>query len=262
MTVRDAATATAATAATAATRQERVATPRPPIIDCDVHNMPDSIKDLYPYLARRWRDQVETFGVRIPSGRAYSKLTRHRQDARPPSGRGPASEVGFMGEHYLDPHNVAYAILNAATEGASASDLELGAALATAANDWTLAEWLDPEPRLRASIMVAPEDPVAAAAEVRRPRRRPPLRSGAVHGGRPRADGAAQVLANLRGMRGERPTCGNARLRRLRPPHHRRRACFLLSRFPPQSRAVDVIAGSLPTAPRASASRACDTAGR
>ena len=168
MTVRDAATATAATAATAATRQERVATPRPPIIDCDVHNMPDSIKDLYPYLARRWRDQVETFGVRIPSGRAYSKLTRHRQDARPPSGRGPASEVGFMGEHYLDPHNVAYAILNAATEGASASDLELGAALATAANDWTLAEWLDPEPRLRASIMVAPEDPVAAAAEVRR----------------------------------------------------------------------------------------------
>ena len=37
-------------------------------------------------------------------------------------------------------------------------DLERGAALASAINDWQTAEWLDPEPRLRASINVAYED--------------------------------------------------------------------------------------------------------
>ena len=37
-------------------------------------------------------------------------------------------------------------------------DVERGAALASAINDWQVAEWLDPEPRLRASINVAYED--------------------------------------------------------------------------------------------------------
>ena len=47
-------------------------------------------------------------------------------------------------------------------------NLELGAALATAVNDWQVAEWLDPEPRLRASIAVPLEDPTAAVAEIER----------------------------------------------------------------------------------------------
>ena len=37
-------------------------------------------------------------------------------------------------------------------------------ALARATNDWQVAEWLDRDPRLRASIMLAPEDPVAAVS--------------------------------------------------------------------------------------------------
>ena len=73
-----------------------------------------------------------------------------------------------MGEDYLDPYNVAYAIMNPLTGVSSALDLELGAAMATAVNDWQVAEWLDPEPRLRASVVITPEDPIAAAAEVRR----------------------------------------------------------------------------------------------
>jgi predicted TIM-barrel fold metal-dependent hydrolase len=43
-----------------------------------------------------------------------------------------------------------------------------GAALASAINDWQTAEWLDPEPRLRASINVAYEDAELAAAEIHR----------------------------------------------------------------------------------------------
>ena len=47
-------------------------------------------------------------------------------------------------------------------------DLESGAALASAVNDWQVAEWLEPEPRLRASINVAYEDGELAAREIDR----------------------------------------------------------------------------------------------
>ena len=136
---------------------------RPAIIDCDLHNELDSPKDLHPYLARRWRDHLSSFGVRGPNGGYYPRYMDNREAARPPSGRKAGSDVGFMREHFLDPYNVAYGILNPLTGASSALDLELGAALVTAANDWQVAEWLDPERRLRASIVVAPEHPAAAA---------------------------------------------------------------------------------------------------
>lgn len=141
---------------------------RPPIIDCDFHNELDSIKDLYPYLSKRWRNHLETFGIRHPNSGYYPRFMDHREEARPPSGRTPGSEVGFAREDFLDPYNVEYAILNPLSPVSSALDLELGAALASAANDWQIAEWLDPEPRLRASVVVTPQDPIAAAAEIRR----------------------------------------------------------------------------------------------
>ena len=140
---------------------------RPAFIDCDLHNELNSIKDLYPYLAERWRHHLDTFGLRNPNSGYYPRYMDNREEARPPSGRKAGSEVSFMREHFLDPYNVAYGILNPLTGAPVALNLELGAALATAANDWQVAEWLDPEPRLRASIVVATEDPVAAAAEIR-----------------------------------------------------------------------------------------------
>ena len=38
---------------------------RPAFIDCDFHNQWDSPKDIYPYLAKRWIDHIETFGMRF-----------------------------------------------------------------------------------------------------------------------------------------------------------------------------------------------------
>ena len=141
---------------------------RPAFIDCDFHNELDSIKDLFPYLSRRWRKHLETTGFRSPNGGYYPRFMDNREEERPPSGRKAGSEVGFAREHFLDPYNVAYAILNPLTPAPAALDLELGAALARAANDWQVAEWLDQDSRLRASIVIAPESPEAAAEEVRR----------------------------------------------------------------------------------------------
>ncbi|MBN9012511.1 MAG: amidohydrolase, partial [Rhizobiales bacterium] len=39
------------------------------IADCDIHPARRSMKDLYPYLAKRWHDHLETYG-----GHAYQGM--------------------------------------------------------------------------------------------------------------------------------------------------------------------------------------------
>jgi hypothetical protein len=147
------------------TRQIRT---RPALIDCDLHNELDSEKDLYPYLAKRWRDHIDTFGLRSPAGGYYPRFMGHKEDARPPSGRKSGSESAYTRINYLDPWNVAYGILTPLTPAGRQLNHALDAALATAVNDWQIAEWLDPEPRFRASIIVPIEAPDLAVAEIKR----------------------------------------------------------------------------------------------
>lgn len=141
---------------------------RPALVDCDLHNELDSDKDLYPYLSKRWRDHIDTYGLRSPAGGIYPRFMGHREDARPPSGRLSGSEVAWTRENYMDPYNVAYGILTPLAPAGRQMNLALDNALATAVNDWQVNEWLDPEPRLRASLITSFEDPPAAVAEIRR----------------------------------------------------------------------------------------------
>jgi len=140
----------------------------PAFIDCDHHNEIDSVKDLYPYLAQRWRDHIDAYGTRGPAGGYYPRFMDHIEDARPPSGRRSGSEYPFVKTNFLDRWNMVYGILNPLTPAGRQLNHELDAALATAANDWQVAEWLDPEPRYRASIIIPFEDPPAAVAEIKR----------------------------------------------------------------------------------------------
>jgi hypothetical protein len=149
-------------------RSESRAKTRPALIDGDFHNELNSIKDIYPYLAQKWQTHIETHGVRGPAGGAYPRFMDHREDARPPSGRVSGSEVGWSAKDYLDPYNVAHAMCIPLTPAGRQLNFDLDAALASAVNDWQIAEWLDPEPRLRASIAVSTENPVAAVAEINR----------------------------------------------------------------------------------------------
>src|SRR5918911_160051 len=119
------------------------------LVDCDFHNELDSIKDLYPYLSQRWRDHIDTYGTPGAQGGYYPRFMDHREDARPPSGRRSGSEVAFSRQHHLDPYNVAHGILIPLTPAGRQLNLDLDAALATAVNDWQVAEWLHPPPRLR-----------------------------------------------------------------------------------------------------------------
>ena len=143
---------------------------RTAIMDCDVHNALPSNEALSTYLPERWRRYHETWGLRGHVGAEYPRLSPNaaRVDAWPPSGLPPGSDLDFMREQLLDLWNIDVAVLNPLHDVGGQVNLSYAAALASATNDWQIAEWLDLEPRLRASLVVSYEDPDATVAEIER----------------------------------------------------------------------------------------------
>lgn len=153
--------------ATQPQRETSVST-RPAFIDCDHHNQWGSPKELFPYLPKRWVEHIETFGLRGPGGGAYPRYLNDRAGAWPPNGRHAGSDPVFVRDTFIEPERCAYAILTPLGGGGSVLNQDLGAAWARAVNDWQIAEWLDFDPRFRASIQLPFEDPPRAVEEIRR----------------------------------------------------------------------------------------------
>lgn len=63
------------------------------LIDSDVHNYPDSIADLLPYLPARWQVYIRQSGFTNPSVSQYPKVFSQaaRRDAWPPAANAPAA---------------------------------------------------------------------------------------------------------------------------------------------------------------------------
>ena len=91
-----------------------------------------------------------------------------RRDAYPPEGGPQGSSLSFMQQQHLDPNNVALGVLCPLQTGQGIRNQDLSAALATAINDWQIAEWTGKDSRLKGSVVVANEDGPAAAAEIRK----------------------------------------------------------------------------------------------
>ncbi|HUX86820.1 MAG TPA: amidohydrolase family protein [Chloroflexota bacterium] len=139
---------------------------RPAIVDTDVHNELDSEKDLYPFLDARWLTHLQTYGMRGYSGASYPRFMNRRNDSKPPSGRAEGSDCSWTSIQLLDEWNISHAILNPLAPGAGQLDPEFSAALCSAVNDWQVHEWLDKEPRMRASIICPFEHADLAVAEI------------------------------------------------------------------------------------------------
>lgn len=140
------------------------------VIDSDIHNYLPSPKALDPYLSERWRRHHETLGLRGHLGSFYPRALPYasRSDSWPPSGLPPGSDLNFVRQQLLDCWNIEYGILNCLIGAGGQVNLEYGAALAQAVNDWQIAEWLEPEPRLKASLVLPYEDGELAASEIDR----------------------------------------------------------------------------------------------
>jgi len=142
--------------------------------DGDIHPARKGPKDFHPWLAKRWQDHINEYGSPGRQGwqvgPAYPKSQPNasRRDAYPPEGGRPGSSLEFMQRQHLDANNIELGILNPLGSGQGVQNPELSAALCHATNEWQLAEWTSKDNRLRASVVVPYEDPVASAAEIRR----------------------------------------------------------------------------------------------
>lgn len=139
------------------------------LIDCDVHIEVPKADVLFPYLAEHWIEHIQQSRFKGPTDTAYPPKapTTARPEARPPNG--PAgSDLGLLRAQALDAPGVQLAIANCAYAIESLHHPDAAVALASAVNDWLIAEWLDKEPRLRASMVVPSQLPELAAQEIAR----------------------------------------------------------------------------------------------
>lgn len=141
------------------------------IIDCDVHPFPRP-GALEQYLSARWRKHVAQYG-KFNTGPYADRGTYprfqpflSRRDSFPPNGGAPGSDVDFMRAQLLEPYNIMYGVLEPLLGCNTSRNLDEAAALCSAVNDWQAHEFVEPEPRLRASIQVPQDDPVAAVKEI------------------------------------------------------------------------------------------------
>ncbi len=138
-------------------------------IDCDIHPAVPNLKALHPYLSDHWRDILIQRGMHELDSIAYplnAPLTC-RPDWRIPGGK-PGSDLGKLREHALDPFRSSIAIANCLYGVQLLFSEDMGAGFAKAVNDWMAREWLDKEPRLRASIVVPAQNPELAVEEIER----------------------------------------------------------------------------------------------
>src|SRR5436305_13798860 len=136
------------------------------VIDCDIHPALKSPKALHPYLSERWRRHRDTIGDRGFAGSYYPRANPNaaRTDAWPPNGLPPGSDLDFMRYQLLDAWDMDFGVLQPLLGAAQQLNQDYAAALASAINDWLVAEWLEPEPRLPAGRVVANEAPEQAVA--------------------------------------------------------------------------------------------------
>ncbi|TLS51657.1 amidohydrolase [Paenibacillus antri] len=142
------------------------------IIDCDIH-MPTARDEVLSYLPRHYREQIDTFGMRLPTqGAMYlngAKGGIMQDQSFPQDGKASSLLAYFQTEH-LDKYNIEHAILTGLGDYAiqTTPDADYAAALCTAYNNYGIDHYLANDPRIKSSVMIPKQDPLLAAKEIDR----------------------------------------------------------------------------------------------
>jgi uncharacterized protein len=138
-------------------------------IDCDVHVSVPSMKVLIPYLDDYWREAVLTRGLERHNmsltGQPANAPLFGRPDWRPKQGA-PGTDLATLQREVLDAFGTKYAILNCMYGAQALHHEDMAAAFCGAVNDWIAHEWLDRDPRLRASILLPIQNPQNCVKEI------------------------------------------------------------------------------------------------
>ena len=141
-------------------------------IDCDLHCAVPAMKVLVPYLDDYWREMVSVRAL----DRLNLSLTSYpdntplacRPDWALPGGAKPGSSRQALQEHVLDRYRARYGILNCLYGAQAFHSEDMAAAFCRATNDWIRDEWLNRDPRLRASIVIPAQNAELSVAEIER----------------------------------------------------------------------------------------------
>jgi hypothetical protein len=142
------------------------------VIDCDIHPQIADEEKIIAYIQpaqREWfRAQGGTLG--LPGYNWGHPHSFYRQDLEMTARGVPGTTPEAVGRELLDVFATDAGVLNAdeAITVSLMANPYRAAELARAHNEWIRERWLDAEPRLRGGIVCAAQDPLAAAAEVRR----------------------------------------------------------------------------------------------
>jgi predicted TIM-barrel fold metal-dependent hydrolase len=148
------------------------------LIDCDIHISPaDGLSTLTEYMDAGTRELVEhsgTTGLELPGYPWYHPTGWSRKDVHDPTSDDPMlhrESLEKVQAMVLDRFDVTYGIATPDGVGGGLAVLpnpRLAANLARAHNDWLLDTYLSREPRLRGLVAISPQNPEAAAEEIRR----------------------------------------------------------------------------------------------
>jgi predicted TIM-barrel fold metal-dependent hydrolase len=141
-----------------------------PVVDSAIHNAVPGIEALLPYLSVHWREYVSQSAFKGPADTSWPPGAPTSFRSRPSAGEDvPGTTLADVRREVLDANGgVEAAILCCAYAADSIHNPDLAAAMSAAVNDWQSEHWLEPEPRLRASIVVPVQQPAMAAAEIDR----------------------------------------------------------------------------------------------
>jgi len=138
-------------------------------IDCDVHPGVPGMQALLPYLDEHWRTSVIERGIDSLDSISYppNAPLSARPDLRDAKGRA-GMDATSLGAQVFDRWGAGVAILNCLYGIQLVFDEYMAAAFAGALNEWIAREWLDRDPRLRASIVVPLQNVEQAVDEIER----------------------------------------------------------------------------------------------
>lgn len=137
--------------------------------DCDVHPTVPDIKVLLPHLDEIWRESIKGRGISSLESASYppnAPITA-RPDWRNGNGLA-ATDPARLAEQVLDRWQAGLAICNCLYGVQLPFNEDMAKAFTRALNDWIAREWLDRDPRLRASIVIPLQNVEYAVDEIER----------------------------------------------------------------------------------------------
>jgi len=138
-------------------------------IDVDLHHQIANWEEVAPFSPPGLRWRFSRRGGPPLARHGFWKIGARFGDVpMPPTGH-PAADPRWVKEQVLDAKGIDLAILTGQHLSMGVQPgADLASAIAQAVNDWTLETWVRPYDCFKGSILVAPQDPSAAVAEIDR----------------------------------------------------------------------------------------------